>query len=73
MLVDALLPDTSRPVKSAFSRALKAWRRAQRPDVEADAAFVQRFAALAATLHDPDATLRALTSQPIQELRPWQP
>ncbi|MGX5654360.1 hypothetical protein ACWKWC_06255 [Geodermatophilus nigrescens] len=72
VLEDACLPDASRPVKSAFTGALKAWRRAQHPDVD-DAAYVQRFAALAATLQDPDATFRALSSQPIQELRPCQP
>jgi hypothetical protein len=72
VLVDAFLPDASRPVKSAFTRALKAWRRAQHPNVD-DAAYVQRFAALAASLQNPDATLRAVTSQPSRELRPWQP
>jgi hypothetical protein len=72
VLEDAFLPDASRPIKTDFTRALKAWRRAQQPDVD-DAAYVQHFAALAATLDRPDATLRALTSQPIQELRPWQP
>ncbi|SDO16388.1 hypothetical protein [Geodermatophilus sp. DSM 45219] len=72
LLEDRLLPDASCPVKSAFTRALGAWRHAQYPYVD-DAAYIQRFAALAATVHDPDAILRALVSKPIQELRPWQP
>ncbi len=72
LLEDRFLPDASRPVRSAFTRALQAWRHAQYPDVD-DAAYIQRFAALAATVHDPGAILRALASQPIQELRPWQP
>lgn len=71
LLQDNFLPGAARPVKSAFTRALKAWRRAQPTDVD-DAAYIQHFAALAATLHDPPGTLRALASQPIQELRPWQ-
>jgi hypothetical protein len=71
LLEDTFLPGASRPVRCALTRALQAWRRAQHVDVN-DAAYIQRFAALAATLDNPDATLRVLASQPIQELRPWQ-
>jgi hypothetical protein len=72
LLEDTFLPDASRPVRCAFTRALQAGRRDQNVDVN-DAAYIQRFAALAATLDNPDAILRTLASQPIEELRPWQP
>lgn len=71
LLEDRFLPGACHPVRSAFTRALQAWRRDQHADID-DPAYIQRFAALAATLNNPEATVRALASQPIRELRPWQ-
>ncbi len=73
--IDKLLEETyllgiSRPVRCAFTRALQARQRAGDAD---GADYIAHFAATAAALTNPDAVLRALASQPIQELEPWQP